>query len=301
MSITQDIRAAFSRRDNALTQLILINALVWAVLIVFQAVLFLAQSRGIYTVVMRFLALSSDGGVLLRHPWTVLTYAFVHEGFLHILFNMLNLYWFGQIIREYLGDRRLVSLYVLGALAGAVLFLLTYNFLPALQPLVGQPVLGASAAVTAIIVAAATLLPDYTFMLFILGPVKIKWIALVVVLISIAGINGGNAGGEITHLGGALLGFIFIKQLNGSGRDLGQPVIATGTWLGRLFERRPAMQVTHRSSAASSGGRPAPAGKAAPSATAPEEVDSILEKISRSGYESLSKDEKQKLFRASQQ
>ncbi|GAB3637446.1 rhomboid family intramembrane serine protease [Hymenobacter arcticus] len=298
MSVTQDIRAAFSRRDNALIQLILLNALVWAVLIVFQAVLFLAQSRGIYTVVLRYLALSSDGWVLLRHPWTLLTYAFVHEGFLHILFNMLNLYWFGQIIREYLGDRRLVSIYVLGALAGAVLFLLAYNFLPALQPMVGQPVLGASASVTAIIVAAATLLPDYTFMLFILGPVKIKWIALVVVLISIAGINGGNAGGEITHLGGALLGFIFIKQMN-AGRDLGQPVVATGAWLGRLFQRSPAMQVTHRGAASAT--RPAAAGKAGPSATHPEEVDLILDKISRSGYESLSKDEKQKLFRASQQ
>jgi membrane associated rhomboid family serine protease len=298
MSVTQDIRAAFSRRDNALIQLILLNALVWAVLIVFQAVLFLAQSRGIYTVVLRYLALSSDLTVLLRHPWTLLTYAFVHEGFLHILFNMLNLYWFGQIIREYLGDRRLVSLYVLGALAGAALFLAAYNLLPALQPMVGLPVLGASASVTAIIVAAATLLPDYTFMLFILGPVKIKWIALVVVLISIAGINGGNAGGEITHLGGALLGFIFIKQMN-AGRDMGQPVVATGAWLGRLFQRRPAMQVTHRGAATAT--RSVAAGKAGPGTTPPEEVDLILDKISRSGYESLSKDEKQKLFRASQQ
>ena len=259
---------------------------------------FVAQSSGWYALIFRYLALSSDGLTVLRHPWTLLTYAFVHEGFLHILFNMLNLYWFGQIIREYLGDRRLVSLYVLGALAGAAFFLLAYNFLPVLRPMVGQPVIGASASVTAIIVAAATLLPDYTFMLFILGPVKIKWIAVAVVLISIAGINGGNPGGEITHLGGALLGFIFIKQMN-AGRDMGQPVVATGAWLGRLFQRRPAMQVTHRGAATAA--RPAAAGKAGPGATPPEEVDSILDKISRSGYESLSKDEKQKLFRASQQ
>jgi membrane associated rhomboid family serine protease len=300
MSITQDIRDAFSRRDNALNQFIIINALVWTVLIIFQAILFLAQSRGLYTLVLRQLALSSDGLVVLRHPWTLLTYAFVHENFFHVLFNMLNLYWFGQIIREYLGDRRLVSLYILGALAGAVFFLLAYNFLPVLQPMVGQPVIGASASVTAIIVAAATLLPDYTFMLILLGPVKIKWIALVVVLISIAGINGGNPGGEITHLGGALLGFLFVKQLK-AGRDMGQPVVATGLWLGRLFQSRPAaMKVTHRSTVAA--GRPAASGsKASPSATPPEEVDVILDKISRSGYESLSKEEKQKLFRASQQ
>jgi membrane associated rhomboid family serine protease len=298
MSLTQDIRAAFSRRDNAVNQFIIINALVFAVLIIFQAILFLAQSRDIYTLVLRQLALSSDGLVLLRHPWTLLTYAFVHENFFHILFNMLNLYWFGQIIREYLGDRRLISLYVLGALAGGVFFLLAYNFLPVFQPRIGQPVIGASAAVTAIIVAAATLLPDYTFMLILLGPVKIKWIAAVVVIISLAGINGGNPGGEITHLGGALLGFLFVKQLK-AGRDMGQPVVATGTWLGRVFQRGPAMKVTHRN-ATSNSGRPA-ASTAGPTATPPEEVDLILDKISRSGYESLSKEEKQKLFRASQQ
>lgn len=296
MSLTQDIRDAFSRRDNALNQFIIINALVFAVLIVFQAILFLTQSRDVYTLVLRQLALSSDGLVLLRHPWTLLTYAFVHENFFHILFNMLNLYWFGQIIREYLGDRRLISLYILGALAGGVFFLLAYNFLPVFQGRIGQPVIGASASVTAIIVAAATLLPDYTFMLILLGPVKIKWIAAVVVIISLAGINGGNPGGEITHLGGALLGFLFVKQLK-AGRDMGQPITATGAWFSRLFQRNPAMKVSHRSATASGSARPA----AGPSATAPEEVDLILDKISRSGYESLSKEEKQKLFRASQQ
>jgi len=297
MSLTQDIRDAFSRRDNALNQFIIINALVFAVLIIFQAILFLTQSRDTYTLVLRQLALSSNGLVLLRHPWTLLTYAFVHENFFHILFNMLNLYWFGQIIREYLGDRRLISLYVLGALAGGVFFLLAYNFLPVFQGRIGQPVIGASASVTAIIVAAATLLPDYTFMLILLGPVKIKWIAAVVVIISLAGINGGNPGGEITHLGGALLGFLFVKQLK-AGRDMGQPVVATGAWLGRVFQRGPAMKVTHRNAAP---GRPATPSNTGPSATPPEEVDLILDKISRSGYESLSKEEKQKLFRASQQ
>ncbi|MVN78627.1 rhomboid family intramembrane serine protease [Hymenobacter sp. HMF4947] len=299
MSLTQDIRDAFSRRDNALNQLIISNALVFAVLIILRAIFFIAQSSGVYVLIMRQLALSSDWLVLLRHPWTLLTYAFVHEGFFHILFNMLNLYWFGQIIREYLGDRRLVSLYVLGALAGAAFFLLAYNFLPALQPYVGQPVIGASASVTAVIVAAATLLPDYTFMLILLGPVKIKWIAVAVVLISIAGINGGNPGGEITHLGGALLGFIFVKQLK-AGRDMGRPVVATGLWISGLFQRRPAMQVTHRSTV-SVGRSAASSAKTAASTTPPEEVDLILDKISRSGYESLSKEEKQKLFRASQQ
>ncbi|NML63610.1 rhomboid family intramembrane serine protease [Hymenobacter sp. RP-2-7] len=298
MSFTQDIRDAFSRRDNALNQLIILNGLVFVVLVVLRAVLHIAQSDATYELIRRQLELSSSIPVLLRHPWTLLTYALVHEGFLHIIFNMLNLYWFGQLIREYLGDRRLVSLYILGALAGAAFFLLAYNLLPVFRAGIGLPVIGASAAVTAIIVAAATLLPDYTFMLILLGPVKIKWIALVVVLISIAGLNGGNPGGEVTHLGGALLGFLFVRQLK-AGRDMGRPVVAVGDWLGNLFSRQPAMKVTHRATVPA--GRASAAKASTPAATPAEEVDTILDKISRSGYESLSKEEKQKLFRASQQ
>ncbi|MCC3155101.1 rhomboid family intramembrane serine protease [Hymenobacter sp. BT770] len=302
MSIVQDIRSAFSRRDNALMQLILLNVLVFAGLIVLRTILTVSSASGYYPPVLRQLELSSSLPVLLRHPWTVLTYAFTHEGFFHILFNLLNLYWFGQLVREYLGDRRLVSIYVLGALAGAAIFLLSYNLIPAFQPAVGSPMIGASAAVTAIIVAGATLLPDFTFMLILIGPVKIKWIAAVVVLISLAGVNGGNPGGEIAHLGGALLGFVFIKQLQ-AGRDLGRPIQAVGNWVSNLFNRRPTMHVstTRRAepvAAASSGSGKKPAVANQP---LQDEIDTILDKISRSGYESLSKEEKQKLFRASQQ
>lgn len=302
MSIVQDIRTAFSRRDNALMQLILLNVLVFAGLIVLRTILTVSSASVYYPPVMSQFELSSALPVLLRHPWTLLTYAFTHEGFFHILFNLLNLYWFGQLVREYLGDRRLVSIYVLGALAGAVIFLISYNLVPAFQPAVGSPMVGASAAVTAIIVAGATLLPDYTFMLIIIGPVKIKWIAAVVVLISLAGVNGGNPGGEIAHLGGALMGFVFIKQLQ-AGRDMGRPVQAVGNFFANLFSRRPAMRISTPRRAepvtatlASGGKKPAVVGQ-----PLQDEIDNILDKISRSGYESLSKDEKQKLFRASQQ
>ena len=297
----QDIRTAFSRRDNALIQLILLNVLVYATLVVVNAVLGLSGADGARLVIAHWLELPSDLGVLLRHPWTVLTYAFVHRDFWHILWNMLNLYWFGQLVREYLGDRRLVSLYVLGGLAGAAVFLLSYNLIPKLVDGPGALVVGASGAVTAIIVAAATLLPDYTFSLILIGPVKIKWVAAVVVILSLAGVNGGNAGGEIAHLGGALLGFVFVKQLQ-AGRDLGRPVQAVGNFFANLASRRPAMRVSTprraepvAATASSSGKKPVP------NQPLQDEIDLILDKISRSGYESLSKDEKQKLFRASQQ
>ena len=153
--------------------------------------------------------------------------------------------------------------------------------------------IGASASILAIVVAAATLLPDYSFRLLLIGSVKIKYIAAFLVLLSISGAVGGNAGGNIAHLGGALLGYVFIKQLQ-RGTDLGRPIHAVGEFAGRLFRRRSNLRVSYKNprpkSAASS-----PMGK-----PTQMEIDMILDKISSSGYESLSKEEKQKLFKASQ-
>jgi len=296
MSILNDIRAAFTRRDNALSQLLLLNVLVFVALLLLRVILYLVTQNKIgYQPVLEWLAVPSEPFRLLTRPWTLLTYNFLHVDFFHILFNLLNLYWFGSLVQEYLGDRKLVSLYVLGGLAGAVFYLLAFNLIPVFQE--RHAILyGASASVTAIIVGAATLLPDYTFSLILLGPVRIKYIAAVVVVLSIAGIDGGNPGGEIAHLGGALLGFVFIKSLQ-RGRDLGRPVQAVGDWVRALFSARSNVRVSHRG--ASSGGAPA-ARKGNMASPEQDDIDAILDKISRSGYESLSKDEKQRLFKASQ-
>ncbi|MBW3130248.1 rhomboid family intramembrane serine protease [Hymenobacter profundi] len=296
MSIYNDIRTAFNRRDNSLNQLLLINVLVFVVLQLIRVVMWLS-GLPYYSSVIEQLALPSNLSWLAYRPWTVLTYAFVHEGFLHILFNLLNLYWFGALIREYLGERKVTSLYILGALAGAALFLLGYNVIPKLQQLGPTIVLGASGAVVAIVVAAATLLPNYEFNLILIGPVRIKYIAAVLVLIALFGLDGGNTGGEMAHIGGAILGFTFIKQLQ-AGRDMGRPILAIGDWVGGLFSGRPSLRVSHRNRATVPPTAKARKGPAQPEA---EDIDSILDKISRSGYESLSKEEKQKLFRASQQ
>lgn len=297
MSIYNDIRTVFSRRDNSLNQLLLINVAVIVVIKLLQGIVFLSTgARNGEMLLLDWVAMPSVPGQLLTRPWTVLTYAFVHEGFWHILFNLLNLYWFGSLIREYLGDRKLVSLYILGALAGALFYLLAFNLLPVFRG--SYAILyGASASVMAVVVGAATLLPDYTFNLLLIGPVKIKYIAAALLLISVAGLSGDNSGGQIAHFGGALMGFVFIRQLQ-RGTDLGRPIQAIGDWVGALFSGRPRLRVTHRS-------RPAtePASRKSGSFQQPEpsEIDTILDKISRSGYESLSKEEKQKLFRASQQ
>ncbi|MEJ8756210.1 rhomboid family intramembrane serine protease [Pontibacter sp. H259] len=300
MSILQDIKDNFRQPNNTLKQLILINVIVFVVLIVLRLLLTFTAGPGAYNIMMSFIELHSSPMVFITRPWTIITYFFTHQGFLHIIFNMLNLYWFGQLIREYLGDKKLLSLYVLGGIAGGILYLLTYNFIPYFEDRAANSVMiGASASVLAIVVAAATLLPNYTFNLLLIGPVRIKYIALFLVLLSMSGAVGDNAGGNIAHLGGALIGWVFIKQLQ-RGTDLGRPLHAIFDFFGRLFSsNKPKLKVTHSRKTTF-------AGKTNGSATSPvgkpsqKEIDLILDKISSSGYESLSKEEKQKLFQASQ-
>jgi membrane associated rhomboid family serine protease len=298
MSIFADIRATFSRRDDALNQLLFINVLVFVALNLLRAVLYLGggNPQG-HLLLLEWLAVPSGLLDFLRRPWTLLTYGFTQYAFGHILFNLLTLYWFGALISEYLGARRLISIYVLGTFAGGALYLLCYNLLPTLRLQPDSLLFGASASVMAIVVAAATLLPsDYSFHLLFIGPVRIKYIAAALIVISIAGVGTNNTGGQIAHLGGALMGYVYIRLLH-RGTDLGRPIIAVGEWINALLHGRPRLRVSHRGPQAA-----ATAGKRG-GATQPneDEINRILDKISRSGYESLSKEEKQKLFKASQQ
>ncbi|AMM50168.1 rhomboid family protein [Rufibacter sp. DG15C] len=305
-SIFDDIRSSFSRGNNALHQLIAINVVVFAVLVILRTIMTMSGSGATFTYLITFLSVSSNLDIFIWRPWTLFTYFFTHLEFLHIIFNMLNLYWFGMLVREYLGDKRLVNLYVLGGLVGGLFYLLTYNTIPYLQVRADNSLMmGASGSVIAIMVAAATLLPNYTFNLLLFGPIRIKYIAAVMVLLSISGATGGNAGGNIAHLGGALLGFLYIKQLQ-SGTDLGRPVQAVLDFFRGLFARRSPLKVAYKNpnrpfSAPSSASTTNPvAGFSGSTTPSEDEINMILDKISNSGYESLTKEEKQKLFRASQ-
>jgi hypothetical protein len=209
---------------------------------------------------------------------------------------MLTLYWFGKLFVEYLGGAKLIALYVLGALGGAVFYLLSYNLIPyfvsqsASRAIV---MVGASASINAVVVGAAVLLPDYTFFLLFFGAVRIKYIAAVIIFLSFLGTIGSNAGGNIAHLGGALMGFIYIKQWQ-VGVDWGSWITGTIDWIKSLFETRPKVKVTYRKEEPKAKKTSSSVGKATQ-----EEIDTILDKISDRGYESLSKEEKEKLFNAS--
>jgi len=228
-----------------------------------------------------YLYLPSNLQDLPRRFWTLFTYMFMHADVWHILFNMLWLYWFGQIFEEFLGKKRTIGLYLLGGLAGGLLFVIAFNLLP-LFSYVKQVshVVGASASVMAIVVGAATIAPNYSINLLIIGPVKIKWIALFYIAVDFLSTTGPNAGGQIAHLGGALMGFIYVKQV-----QRGNDWIAGIT---RLFKRKSKLKVASTNRNKNVIAKPRQ-----------DEVDAILDKISQNGYDSLNKHEKEILFRAS--
>ncbi len=283
-TIWQNLQQKMLRSGSKLNLLIGINIIVFLLINIsatIEQVLFRSNLIAGYS--SDYLALTANLPKLLTRFWTPLTYMFMHAGIFHILFNMLWFYWFGQIFEEYLGNKRTLGLYIMGGLAGAFLFVLSFNTLPFFTSsnaaLYGSMV-GASAGVMAIIVATATLLPNYTISLILIGPVKLKWLVLFFVIIDFLGIAGPNAGGEIAHMGGALIGFFYIKQLH-KGND----------WIGdiaKLFKTKSKLTVVSKNTSKNSTVIPRQ-----------EEIDLILDKISRSGYDSLNKQEKEILFRAS--
>ncbi|MEP5611699.1 MAG: rhomboid family intramembrane serine protease [Cyclobacteriaceae bacterium] len=296
-----DFKNAWGKPNNAVVQLILINLMVFVGARVVKVFFDISGATDTFFFLFRKLQLPADIGLLFTQPWTIVTYFFTHFDFFHVLFNMLFLFWFGRIIQEFLNSKRVISLYVLGGLFGGLLYIFIYNFIPFYSDRVAESLmLGASAGVFAIVVGAAVFMPNYTFFLLFLGPVKIKYIAIFYVFMSFIGSTGGNAGGEIAHLGGAFVGWLYITQLN-KGSDIGGWVISFISFVKSMFKPQPKIKVTHR------GGSRRPSRKAASkaessssaSSTPQAEIDAILDKISQSGYESLSKDEKQKLFNAS--
>lgn len=293
----EEFKNAFSRPNNSHVQLILINLTVFVVLAITMVIFSWTGLDALFLSIHNQFSLPSGFTEFLTRPWTIVTYFFTHDlrGIMHILFNMLALYWFGKLLVTYLGSDKVIAVYVLGGLAGGLIYLLVYNIIPNPPAFLSgrAELVGASAAVFAIMVAAATLLPDYTFFLLFFGPVKIKWIAAIYIFLSILGSVGQNAGGEIAHLGGALIGFVYIKQLQ-VGVNWGSWVTASLGWLAGLFRPSPKVKVTYRKDEPSKRPR-----SASPSGISQQEIDAILDKISEGGYESLSKEEREKLFKAS--
>ncbi|MCP4457485.1 MAG: rhomboid family intramembrane serine protease [Cytophagales bacterium] len=289
-SIKDDFTHVWTKPNNAVAQIILINAIVF---VITALITFITEFS-----VRSWLGLPSNLTILPGKIWTIFTYMFVHDGLGHIFWNMLAFYWFGKIIQEFLGSNKVISLFVIGGLFGALFYLLAYNMFPAFSEAaqIGNLV-GASAGVFAVVVGSAVFMPNYTLYLLLVGPVKIKYIALVYVFLFIIGTRGMNAGGEFAHLGGAAAGWLYISQIK-RGSDIGAWVISVLDFFKALFSPQPKIKVTHRSKSRKKE-KVKVSGSIRSDGTSQDEIDAILDKISHSGYESLSKDEKQKLFNAS--
>jgi rhomboid family protein len=289
MNMLHEIRSGFHKAEG-LYRLLFLNIFIYVALKLIALVLFLTGSGGTVNFV-DFLAVSAYLPDALSHPWTFFSYMFIHEGFFHILFNMLILYWLGKIFCEYLGTKKIVPIYIMGGLAGAALYILFYNLFPVFSDsLRYSKLIGASAGVIAVMVSIATLIPDYSIHLMFIGPVRLKYVAGVSIVLYVISIPDGNAGGNIAHLGGAIMGFVYTKMLQ-KGTNI-------GGWLESIADMvtgqgKPRMKVVKKSKSDSTiyhGGTVKQREVA---------IDKILEKISRSGYESLTQEEKDILFKAS--
>lgn len=291
-----DLKETF-KRGNIYIQLIYINAGVFVLtsLLTVFLMLFNRSSEPI----LRFLDMPASVTAFLEQPWSLFTYMFMHAGVMHILFNMLWLYWFGSLFLYFFSAKHLRGLYVLGGICGGLLYLLAYNVFPYFSGVVNYSyLLGASASVLAIVVATAYREPNYQVRLLFIGTVKLKYIALFMIITDLLFMTSNNAGGHIAHLGGALAGLWFAASLS-KGKDMTAWINRALDWISGLFDgkswkrkKKPTMKVHYNRN-------PKDFDYNARKKADSEEVDRILDKLKKSGYESLTTEEKKSLFDAS--
>ena len=288
MNLIDEIKTSF-KQGSFLTKLIYINLCVFLGIKIVQIFFFLFNTPEGSEFFIRWLAVPSNLSELIRKPWTVVTYMFVHEGFFHILFNLLWLFWCGKIFLEYLDQKKLVGVYILGGLSGAFLYVFSFNVFPVFDSIAAESIaIGASAAVIAIVITISVYVPNYTVYLLFFGPVKIKYIAILIFVFTSVLDFSANTGGKIAHIGGALFGFIYI-HLYRKGTDISKGLSRILDSFLSFFKPKVKLKVEHK--------RPVNDMEYNKmKAREQEEINRILDKISKAGYDSLTKEEKKILF-----
>ncbi len=301
MNIWDEIKGSF-RHGTTLTRLIYVNAIVFLVIKIIEVIGVLAAKPELTASVVSFLAVPASIDALAGKPWTPVTYMFTHQGFIHIIFNMLWLWWFGKIFLSYLDQRKLVSLYVMGGLAGALLYIAVFNIFPAFAGMVHVSVaLGASASVMALVIATAVYLPDLELNLLFFGRIKLKYLALITFLITSVFDFSVNTGGKIAHIGGALMGLAYGYGLK-NGKDIGAWLNSILDFFVTLFRPGKKLKVTYKKAKTDYDNKKAKTDLDYNKVKAERQkaIDHILDKISKGGYDSLTREEKEILFNESQ-
>ena len=290
-SIFHELRNYFLQ-GTILSRLIFINVGVFIIANLINLVFFLMAYTPETHAVLHWLGISSNPEVIIARPWTIITYMFTHLGFFHILFNMIVFYVGGRLFCQYIGEKRLLGTYLIGGLVGGLFFILSYNFFPVFREFADVSVaIGASASVIAVFVAIATYMPNFQLPLILLGRVRLKYIAIVFVVIDLISIDKGNSGGHIAHLGGALWGFLYVVLLK-SGYDAGIVFNNLLIKITSAFKPKPKMRVSYQAE------KPLTDEEYnRKKIETQKKIDKILDKISKHGYDSLTKEEKELLFK----
>jgi membrane associated rhomboid family serine protease len=291
----------FFRSGSALSMLIIINAVVWGIIQVMKVFFFFLGDREgevLSTLVLHTLAIPAYIPDLLAKPWSVVTYCFLHIDVLHILFNMVTLYWFGKIFLEFLNTRKLVIVYLLGGISGGLVYVFAFNVFPVFEKVVPiSYALGASASVMAIVAAISFHVPNYSINLLLLGRIRIGYLALILFISDFFMIPSGNSGGHIAHIGGAIFGVLYV-YLNRFSKPVSRSTSGHSFWSSlegwfRKKKQEPGFSSAYR-------GRPMTDDEYnLKKKENQKRIDEILEKISRGGYDSLTLEEKEFLFKTS--
>ena len=273
---------------NQAEKLILVNVACFVMPLFIRTVFYLFNiPSGVF---VGWFELSADWGDLIFKPWTILTYSFMHSGFFHLFWNMYLLYFTSRLFLNIFPARTFFNVYFLGVILGGITFLISYSIFPAFQN--SSPIMvGASAGVMATFIFIANYSPDLEVRLIFFN-VKLRYLAIAFILLDIIQIPYGNAGGHLAHLGGAALGYFYFLRLN-QGTDIGLPLEELSNRLLNLFKKQSNLKTVYKDKSNAASKK-----KESNEDLDQQKIDAILDKISKSGYDSLSQKEKDFLFRA---
>ena len=282
MNILDNLKYRF-KHAGVVEKLIYVNLAVFLLVFITNTFGFLFQSKTNF--IVEWFALPANFNDFITRPWTLITYGFLHTSFLHILLNLIALFYVGYLFQQYFTPKQLLSFYLLGTVFGGIIFIASYNFFPALQNVAHNSVLlGASAGISAIFIGIATYMPNYELKFPLIGFVKLWVLACIWVAIDIIQIPAGNAGGHLAHIGGALFGFFYVRSASNKELDIFESIKKFFT------KKEPTLKTVYKS------GNKTPKNKANKTQNQ-QDIDAILDKISKSGYDTLSKSEKEFLFK----
>ena len=272
---------------NSAEKLILINVVCFVLPMLIKTVLFLFNISS--TIFFNWFELSASWIDLSTKPWSIITYSFLHSGFFHLFWNMYLLFFSSKLFLNLFPSNTFFNVYFLGVVVGGITFILSYTFFPVFQN--SSPVMiGASAGVMAVFIFMSTYSPDLEIRL-ILFNVKLRYLGIAFLLLDIVQIPYGNAGGHLAHLGGAILGFYYVKQLK-NGKDIGKPFKNFIDKIINIFRKKPKMRTVYKREKSQKINK-----KVSNAGEKQKRIDRILDKISISGYESLTQAEKDFLFK----